>query len=169
MRRFLALKIIKTVILLQRVANLAKVLGKTLCGEMVFDLRVERWERGSYVNIWGKKHPSISISFYISKNIYLIYISKAGGTSGKGLACQCRRHKRCRFSPGSGRSCGEGHGNPLQYSYLENPMNRGTWHATVHRVMQSLTWLKWLSTHSTFHIYLFILFQSPWNINKLTI
>jgi len=35
--------------------------------------------------------------------------------------------------PGLGRSPGGGHGNPLQYSFLENPMGRGTWWATVHR------------------------------------
>ena len=34
--------------------------------------------------------------------------------------------------PGSERSPGEGHGNPLQYSYLENPMDRGDWWAAVH-------------------------------------
>ena len=34
--------------------------------------------------------------------------------------------------PGSGRSPGEGNGSPLQYSRLENPMNRGAWRATVH-------------------------------------
>ena len=33
--------------------------------------------------------------------------------------------------PGSGRSPGEGHGNPLQYSFMENPMDRGAWWATV--------------------------------------
>ena len=36
--------------------------------------------------------------------------------------------------PRSGRSPGEGNGNPLQYSFLENPMGRGTWRATVHGV-----------------------------------
>ena len=36
--------------------------------------------------------------------------------------------------PGSGRSPGEGNGNPLQYSCLENPMDRGAWWATVHGV-----------------------------------
>ena len=41
--------------------------------------------------------------------------------------------------PGSGRSPGEGHGNPLQYSCLENPMDRGAWQATVHRVAESDT------------------------------
>ena len=38
---------------------------------------------------------------------------------------------------GSGISPGREHGNPLQYSCLENPMNRGTWQATVHRVGKS--------------------------------
>ena len=39
--------------------------------------------------------------------------------------------------PGSGRSPGEGNGNPLQYSCLENPMDRGAWWATVHGVAKS--------------------------------
>ena len=38
-------------------------------------------------------------------------------------------------------------GNPLQYSYLENPMDRGAWQATVHRVSNSRTWLTQLSPH----------------------
>ena len=40
--------------------------------------------------------------------------------------------------PGSGRSAGEGNGNPLQYSCLENPMDGGAWWATVHGVSKSL-------------------------------
>ena len=47
--------------------------------------------------------------------------------------------------PGSGRSPGGGHGNPPQYSCLENPMDRGPWWATVGRVAKSRTQLKWLS------------------------
>ena len=49
--------------------------------------------------------------------------------------------------PESGKSHGGGHGNPLQYFYLENPMDRGTWQAEVHRVTQSRTLLKWFNTH----------------------
>ena len=41
--------------------------------------------------------------------------------------------------PGLGRSPGEGNGNPLQYSCLENPMDRGAWWATVHGVTKSQT------------------------------
>ena len=43
---------------------------------------------------------------------------------------------------------GEGHGNPLQYSCLENPVDRGAWWAAVHRIAQSRTWVKWLSMHA---------------------
>ena len=39
--------------------------------------------------------------------------------------------------PESGRSPGEGHGNPLRYSFLENPMDRGAWQTTVHRLANS--------------------------------
>ena len=42
---------------------------------------------------------------------------------------------------GSGRSLGEGSGNPLQYSCLENPMDRGAWWDTVHGVVKSQTQL----------------------------
>jgi len=47
--------------------------------------------------------------------------------------------------PGLGRSPGGGNGNPLQYSCLDNPMNRGAWQATVHGVAKSQIWL---STHA---------------------
>ena len=47
--------------------------------------------------------------------------------------------------PGSGRSPGGGHGNSLQYSCLENPMDRGAWWVALHRVAQSCTRLKRLS------------------------
>ena len=50
--------------------------------------------------------------------------------------------------PWSGRSPGGGHGNPLQYSCLENPMDRGAWQATVHRVAKSWTQLKRLSMYA---------------------
>ena len=49
---------------------------------------------------------------------------------------------------GSGKSPGGGYGNTLQYSCLENPMDRGAWWATVHRFTKSLTRLKRLSTHT---------------------
>ena len=51
--------------------------------------------------------------------------------------------------PGLGRSpAGGGHGNPLQYSCLGNPMDRWAWQAPVHKVSKSQTWLKWFRTHA---------------------
>ena len=53
--------------------------------------------------------------------------------------------------PGSGRSPGGGNGNSLQYPCLGNPMDRGVWQATVHRVTKSRTWLRdWAHTQSNY-------------------
>ena len=68
--------------------------------------------------------------------------------SGKEPAYNARDTGDVGSIPGSGRSPGGGHGNPLQYSCLEDPMCRGAWRATVHGVAKSQTWLKWLSTHT---------------------
>ena len=59
-----------------------------------------------------------------------------GGSDGKGSA---RNARDLGLIPGLGRSLGEGNGNPLHYSYLVNPMDRGAWRATVHGVTQSQT------------------------------
>ena len=68
--------------------------------------------------------------------------------SGKDSACNAGAAGDTGSILGSGRSPEEGHGNPLQYSCLENPMDRGAWRATVHGVTQSQTRLKRLSTHA---------------------
>ena len=51
---------------------------------------------------------------------------------------------------------GVNNGNPLQYSCLGNPMNRGSWQATVCNVVKSQTWLKQLSTHTYIHTYIYV-------------
>ena len=56
--------------------------------------------------------------------------------TGKESACSARD---LSLIPGSGRSPGEGNGNPLQYSCLENPIDRGAWWCTVHGVAKSRT------------------------------
>ena len=60
----------------------------------------------------------------------------AGGTGDVGLAPELRGYP------------GGGHGNPLQYSCLENSMERGAWWAIVHGVTKSWTRLEWLNTHT---------------------
>ena len=66
--------------------------------------------------------------------------------SGKESACNAGATGDTGLIPGSGKSPWGGCGNPLQYPYLENPMDRGAWWATVHRVSKSWTRLKWLRT-----------------------
>ena len=73
--------------------------------------------------------------------------------SGKESACSAGD---LGLIPGSGRSTGGGHGNPLQYSCLENPMDRGAWRAAVCGVVQSRTQLNQLSSHSTACVYKYI-------------
>ena len=65
----------------------------------------------------------------------------------KNLPCSVGDVRDSNSVPGSGRSPGEGHSNPLQYSCLENPMDRSTWWATVHRAAKSQIQLKQFSTH----------------------
>ena len=59
-----------------------------------------------------------------------------GGSEVKASACNAGD---LGSIPGLGRLPGEENGNPLQYSCLENPMDRGAWWATVHRVVKSRT------------------------------
>ena len=68
--------------------------------------------------------------------------------SRKEYTCNAGTTEDAGSIPGSGRSYGGGHNNPLQYSFLENPMNRRSWWATVHRVTKSQTCLKLLNVHT---------------------
>ena len=65
----------------------------------------------------------------------------------KNLSASARDIRDAGSIPGSGRSPGGGHGNPLQYSFLENPMDRGAWWARVHSIAKTQTRLERLSTH----------------------
>ena len=66
-----------------------------------------------------------------------------GGSDGKASVCNAGDSGSI---PESGRSPGEGQGNPLQYSYLKNPMD---WQSTIHRVTKIQTQLKQLSMHAS--------------------
>ena len=64
---------------------------------------------------------------------FLTLLGFPGGSEVKASACN---PGDIGSTPGSGRSPGEGNGNPLQYSCLENPMDGGAWQATVHGVAE---------------------------------
>ena len=80
--------------------------------------------------------------------MYILYkLGFPGGAIIKETAFQCRRHKRCGFDFWVRKIPWRRNGNPLQYSCLEIPMNRGDWQSTTHRVTKSWTRLKRLSMH----------------------
>ena len=90
---------------------------------------------------------SVTMSFSHGTKWYLPYVGQGfpGGSVGKESACNMGD---LGSIPGSGRSPGEGNSYLLQYSGLENSMDRGAWQATVHGVKKSQTWL------SDFHFHL---------------
>ena len=83
-------------------------------------------------------------------NIYHMYhichilyehIGFSGGSDGKECVCNSGEARNTGLIPGSGRSPGEGNGYPLQYSCLENSVDRGAWWVTVHGTAKSGTQL----------------------------
>ena len=83
-------------------------------------------------------YPSILLEWWLV-NLHFIHLQWLSGTR---ICLRCRRHSGDPGSiPESGRSLGEGNDNPLQYSCLGNPIDRGAWWATVHGVAKSWTWL----------------------------
>ena len=79
--------------------------------------------------------------------------SLPGGSGGKESACNVGDPG---MIPRSRRSPREGNGNPLQYSCLENSIDRGTWQATVHGVIKSPTRLTTIYTHIYTYIHIYI-------------
>ena len=74
----------------------------------------------------------------LNEHKILSMVGFPGGSAGKNLLANA---EHVGLIPASGRSPGEGNGNPLQYACPENPMDRGAWWATVHGVAKSWTQL----------------------------
>ena len=83
-----------------------------------------------------KQHLVVRFTNYVVLCSFKPYINLNGDSDGKECTCNAGN---AGLSPGSGRSLGEGNGNPLQYSCLENPMDRGALWATVQGVAKSRT------------------------------
>ena len=104
------------------------------------------------------------------KNIWILrYVSKLkgakvayiwgfpGGASGKNLPANARDVRDTGLTPRLERSPRGACGNLLQYSCLENSMDRGAWQSSVHGVARSQIWQKRLSAHAHLYIYTFLL------------
>ena len=98
-------------------------------------LLLEEEQEGAVENVEGTRrfhtltlllHISVCLHIY---NSYMYLLEGFPNSVGKESACNAGD---LGSVPGSGRSSGEGNGNPLQYSRLENPMDRGAWWATAH-------------------------------------
>ena len=91
--------------------------------------------QGNSVSVWS--NPEREGSFGLAEPKIGTYFLPGIDLDGKEFACNAAD---LGSMPGSGKSPGEGHGNPLQYSCLENPMDRGAWWATVQGVTKGQTW-----------------------------
>ena len=98
--------------------------------------------------------PGFNISWVDDKEQFIhlsIPFFLLGGAVVKNLPVNAGDARYEGLIPGSGRSPGEGHSNPLQYSCLENPMDRRVQQATVHRIAKGQTQLKQLGRHAYFY------------------
>ena len=122
------------------------LVGSSPCGHTELDMT----ERLSlFLSLW------VCFCFVSSFVSFIFRFHKQGMSwaspqwlSGKESACNAGNPGSI---PGLGRS-GGGHGNPLKYSFLENPMDRGAWQVAVHGFSKSWTWLKRLSSSSSTRI-----------------
>ena len=129
-----------------------------------FVSRYSYWVQIWHSDVMTVMHWGLSIYLSIYPSVYLythkyglpLWLSSKESTCNAGDVCSI---------PGLGRSLGEGYGNPVQHSCLENPMDGGAWQAIAHTVTKSWTGWKQLSMHVckyTYTIYLCI------NINIYT-
>ena len=116
-------------------AAVCKETGQTLDmqAELFTNVCEEVWITGAGMGKEGTSQDAVLVLLAWAPQVYLPCCS-----DGKESTCDSGD---LGSIPGSGRSPGEGNGNPLQYSCLGNPMDRGAWWATVHGVMKSQTWL----------------------------
>ena len=123
---------------------------KCLPGSLSYPYLVSAQMSHSWQGIsWGYFRVEIisAMLIYLLPFTDLMFSGFPGGASGKELSCQWRRFKILVICLGLEDPLGVGHNNPLQYSCLENPMDRGAWWDSVHGVAKNLAWIKRLKTH----------------------
>ena len=103
-----------------------------------------KWSKSSWSNF---DFPSFSI-IILHSLLSNVWRGFPGGSDGKESACNVGDPSS---NPGLGRSPGEGNGNPLQYSCLENPKDKEAWQATVHGVAKKSDTTEQWTFHFIFH------------------
>ena len=96
-----------------------------------------------YFTLYNRLQNCFELYFPTASQVVLVVKNPSANAGDVRDAC---------LIPGLGRCPGRGHGNPLQYSCLENPMDRGAWWATVHRVAESA--MPEATLHTPMHTFL---------------
>ena len=109
---------------------------------------VNKERRHHTQSLWTQSNVELESVNVVSLAFVCVYSFLGGGFSGGSVIKNPPAEAEgTSLIPGLGRSPGEGNGNPLQYSCLGNPMDRGAWWATVHRVTKNQTRLN-IHTHN---------------------
>ena len=107
-----------------------------------------QWEKRTVLQKTMRKKNYSSWVTSVTVYMCVCVLGFPGGSMVKNLPASAGDTRDMGSVPGSGRTPGGGHCNPLQYPCLENPMNRWMWWAAVHWVTKSWMWLKRLSMHA---------------------
>ena len=111
-----------------------------------YPLQYSGLENSVDYSAWGRKESDTTE--WLSLHFTIVLQGFPSGSVGKEFTFSALDAGDVGSIPGSGRSPGEGHGNPLQHSCQENPMDRGAWLTTVHGVTKSWTRSKRLNRHA---------------------
>ena len=126
---------------------------RVACLQSHLEFKVTRWPTSSHIVYWRSIWPQLPVTISTFIKHLCAWWGFPGGSVVKNVTASTEDTGDVGSIPGLGRSPGGRYGNPLQYSCLGNPMNRGPWQATVHGVTKSLTQLC-ANTHTHTHTYM---------------
>ena len=128
-----------------------------------------------YIHTDTQTHTQTHTHTHTHTHISEIFIYLPRWLSGKESACSARDTAVASSIPGPGRSTGRGNGNPLQYSCLDNSIDRGSWWALIHRIAKSWTQLSTHVAHICKYMKIYIIWKwsmsddGGWEVPRSTV